>query len=210
MKNKTWTILGAGNFIYDILDAINSNHGETRCIVLNQAIDRKVLGKVPGRIKVLEIAAFRPMTDFYFFGFVDPNKEPFLEAVKPHNLIYPNLVHHFSYLADGVEMGEGNFIGAGVVIAPNVKFGNFNFVNRSASVGHDTKISNFNHLGPGCTVAGQCKIGNKNFLGAGSTVIESIQIKDQITIGAGGVVTKNISEIGTYAGVPVQKLNQPS
>lgn len=206
MTTKTWTIFGAGNNINDINDAIESNYQKLKLIVLNMELDEETLNRIPRAIKIIDVKNFKPSTDCYFFGFVDPNKQPLLEILKKFKLTFPNLIHKFSYVAKTAEMGEGNFVGAGAVIAPNVKLGDFNFVNRSASIGHDTKVSSFNHFGPACTVAGRCKIGNKNLLGAGSTIIDGIEIKDEITIGAGGVITKNIWERGTYVGLPVKKI----
>lgn len=206
MKTKNWTIFGAGNLINDIIDAIESTDQRAAVVVLNMELDKAILEKIPRSIKIIHLNDFAPATDFYFFGFRVPDKKPLLESLKKFNLSYSNLVHKFSYVAKTVEMGQGNFIGAGVVLAPNVKLGDFNFVNRSASIGHGTEILHFNHFGPGCTVAGGCKIGSRNFLGTQSALINNVQIKDDITIGAGGIVVKDILEAGTYAGVPVRKL----
>jgi len=206
MKSKAWTIFGAGNFIHDIIDAIESGGQRAAVLVLNMELDKKILKKIPRSVKIVPLNDFAPSTDFYVFGFINPNKNLFLEGLKRYKLRYSNLIHKFSYLAKTVEMGQANFIGAGVVLAPNVKLGDFNFVNRSASIGHDAEIFHFNHFGPGCTVAGGCKIGNRNFLGTRSALINDITIGDDITVGAGGVVIKDILEPGTYAGVPVRKL----
>jgi sugar O-acyltransferase (sialic acid O-acetyltransferase NeuD family) len=206
MKTKTWTILGAGNFVHDILDAIESKSQMAESLVLNMTLEKKILEKIPRSIKIVHLSDFAPSTDFYIFGFINPNKNAFLEDTKKFNLSYSNLIHEFSYVAKTVEMGHGNFIGAGVVLAPNVKLGDFNFVNRSVSIGHDTEILHYNHFGPGCTVAGECRIGNRNFLGVRSAIINSVTIKDDITVGAGGIVIEDILESGTYAGVPVRKL----
>ena len=43
-------------------------------------------------------------------------------------------------------MGQGNFVGAGAVLAPNVTLGDFNYINRTASIGHDTRAGSFNHF----------------------------------------------------------------
>jgi sugar O-acyltransferase (sialic acid O-acetyltransferase NeuD family) len=206
MKTKTWTIFGAGNLINDIADAIESRDQRAEFLVLNMELDKKVREKLSGSIKIQHFNDFAPSTDFYFFGFINPNKKPFLESLKKFKLLYSNLIHKFSYVAKTVEMGQGNFVGAGVVLAPHVKLGDFNFINRSASIGHDAEILDFNHFGPGCTVAGDCKIGNRNFLGTRSALINKVRIKDDITVGAGGIVIKDILESGTYAGVPVGKL----
>jgi sugar O-acyltransferase (sialic acid O-acetyltransferase NeuD family) len=206
MKTKTWTIFGAGNLINDIIDAIESRDQRAAVLVLNMELDKKILEKIPRSIKIIHFADFVPSTDFYFFGFRVPNKKPLLESLKKFKLRYANLIHKFSYVAKTVEMGQGNFIGAGVVLAPNVKLGDFNFVNRSVSIGHDTEIFHFNHFGPGCTVAGECKIGNRSFLGTRSALINNVKIGDDVTVGAGGIVIKDILESGTYAGVPARKL----
>lgn len=206
MGTKSWTVFGAGNLINDIHDAIESNHQRLKLIVLNMEGSTELLNKIPPSIHVISIDNFEPSTDHYFFGFINPNKKPLVESLKKYNLTYSNLVHKFSYVSNTVETGQGNFIGAGAVIASHVKLGDFNYINRLSSIGHDTVVSGCNHFGPGCTVAGRCKIGNKNFFGTGSAVIDGLEIGDDITIGAGGVVLKSITEKGTYAGVPIRKI----
>ncbi len=39
-----------------------------------------------------------------------------------------------------------------------------------------------------------------------STVIDGTEIGNEITIGAGGVVIREVTEKGTYVGVPVRKI----
>jgi sugar O-acyltransferase (sialic acid O-acetyltransferase NeuD family) len=206
MSVKTWTIFGTGYFINDINDAVESNEQRIEVLVLNMVLNADIMKRIPAHIKVINIADFKPSTDFYIFGFLNPDKQPFIELLRGYDLHFHNLVHQRSYVAGSVDMGKGNFIGAGAVIAPNVKIGDFNYINRNASVGHDTVINNFNHIGPGCNIAGLCRIGNNNYFGIGSTIIDTIEIKDSITIGAGGVVVDNISDIGSYVGVPVKKI----
>lgn len=206
MKIRTWTIFGAGELIGDIFDAIESRGQQTKSIVLNMELDRKILGKIPSSIPITKLEDFRPTADYYFCGFINYNKRPLLECLQKYNLSFFNLIHKFSYVPRSVEMGQGNYIGAGVVLAANIQLGDFNFVNRAASIGHDTKISSYNHFGPGCTIAGNCRIGNRNCFYTRSSVINNLEIKDDIIIGAGGVVVDNILEAGTYVGVPSRKL----
>jgi sugar O-acyltransferase (sialic acid O-acetyltransferase NeuD family) len=207
MISKTWTIFGAGHFFNDINDAIESNNQKCKLLVLNMELSEEILRKIPSHIKVIDIANFKPSTDYYLFGFLNPDKKPFLDLLRGFDVPLSNLSHKYSYVAGTVMMGNGNFVGAGAVVAPNVSIGDFNYINRNASVGHDTVIGDFNHIGPGSAVAGLCKIGNRNFLGIGSIVRDKIEIKDRVTIGAGGVVVNNILEKGTYIGIPVKKIN---
>jgi sugar O-acyltransferase (sialic acid O-acetyltransferase NeuD family) len=205
MRTNTWTIFGAGELIYDIIDAVASRGQRVEYIVLNMDINRSLLERIPEEIKIIRLDEFYPSTDYYFFGFVDPNKRPLLAGLKQYNLKYANLIHGHSYVPENVKMGEGNYVGAGVVVATYVELGNFNFVNRAASIGHDTKILDFNEIGPGCTIAGRCNIGNRNRLYSGCVVINNVRMGDEITVGAGGVVLKDILEAGTYVGVPARK-----
>jgi acetyltransferase-like isoleucine patch superfamily enzyme len=216
MGNRTWTIFGAGNLIGDFIDAVESRSEQVEYVVLNLELDEKILGKIPASIKIVKLSEFEPpnlgasrfeaLTDFNFFGFVDPNKKPFLDSLKKYNLTFSNLVHEFSYLPKNIKMGQGNYIGAGVVLASNVVLGDFNYINRMASIGHDTRVRDFNEFGPGCTVAGNCSIGSRNHFFSGSVLINNITIRDEVVVGAGGVVIKDTPESGTYIGVPVKKI----
>jgi sugar O-acyltransferase (sialic acid O-acetyltransferase NeuD family) len=206
LRKPTWTIFGVGNLIGDLIDAIESRHQKADNVVLNMDPDETKMRSIPPTTKIIELNEFKPSTDFYIFGFVDPNKESFLSSLRRYNLRYSNLIHKFSYVPKNVSMGEGNFIGAGVVLATHIKMGDFNYINRSASIGHDTHLLSFNELGPGCTIAGNCEIGCKNHFYSGSVVINNMHIGDNITIGAGGVVIRDILEPGIYTGVPAKKL----
>lgn len=208
MNKSTWTLFGVGNFIYDVVDAIGENNGIVRTVVLNQKLDKVILEKIPSKAEIIDIKDFRPKTTFYFFGFMELNKEPLIEQLTPYNLIFPNLIHPFSSVSPTAQLGKGNFVGAGAVIGPHARLGNFNIVNRMASIGHESKAGSLNHFGPGAVVTGQCTIGNKNFFGANATVTKTIMIGNGITLGAGAVAVKNISKQGVYAGVPARPLKK--
>lgn len=208
MKIKTWTIFGAGELIGDIIDAVESRHQKVKSIVLNMDLDSKILSRVPRSIPIIRMEDFQPEADYYFCGFINFNKKHLLEHLQKYKLSFSNLIHKFSHVPRSVEIGQGNYIGAGVVLAANVQLGNFNFVNRAASIGHDTRIMHYNHFGPGCVIAGNCFIGSRNCFYTRSAVINKLEIKDDIIVGAGGVVVNDILNPGTYVGVPARKVNK--
>jgi sugar O-acyltransferase (sialic acid O-acetyltransferase NeuD family) len=199
---QTWTIFGAGNFLEDIIDCIEISHGAVAQVVLNQEVGIEISKP----IKTFE--EFTPYTDFYFFGFVSPNKENLLEKIwdKYPNISFANLIHPHAYISKTSNMGMGNYVGPGAVIGPKTQLGSFNYINRAASIGHHTKIEDFNHIGPSCTVCGRVNIGNKNYLGAASAVRDGICIKRNVKLGIGAIAVKDILEEGTYIGVPAKKL----
>lgn len=115
------------------------------------------------------------------------------------------LVHPSAVIGLGVTIGEGSAVIAGAVINPMAKVGRGCIINTRASVDHDCEIGDLAHIAPGATVAGEAKIGARTWIGAGATVINGVSISADCTIGAGAVVVKDITEVGTYIGVPAKK-----
>ncbi len=198
-----------GNFVHDVFDAIEASGDAPTCLVLNVPLDTARIERSHPHLRILPIEEFSPDTDCYTFGFVDPNKGPLLERLAVHRLDFANLVHPRAYLARGAALERGNFIGAGSVVGPNACMGAFNFVNRLASIGHDTRVGSFNHFGPGATVAGRCTIGDRNFFGTGSSVIDACLVTDDVVLGAGAVAVRDLTESGTYVGVPAKRRALP-
>ncbi len=62
----------------------------------------------------------------------------------------------------------------------------------------------FCHVAVGAHLCGTVTIGNATWIGAGATVSNNVNICGECTIGAGAVVVKDITEPGTYIGVPAR------
>ncbi len=116
------------------------------------------------------------------------------------------LVHPNAVIGENVVLGEGTVVMAGAVINPCVTIGNGCIINTCASVDHDCVVGDFAHVSVGAHVAGTVTIGENTCIGAGATVINNVNICGGCTIGAGSVVVKDITETGTYIGVPVKRL----
>ena len=107
---------------------------------------------------------------------------------------------------DAVVIGEGSIVMAGAVINPGTKIGRGVIVNTSSSVDHDCRIGDFVHIAVGAHLCGTVTAGEKTWIGAGATVINNISICNDCMIGAGAVIVKDITEQGTYVGVPARFL----
>jgi sugar O-acyltransferase (sialic acid O-acetyltransferase NeuD family) len=103
-------------------------------------------------------------------------------------------------------IGNSSMLMRGSVITTNVKLGLSNLVNINATIGHDSIFGDFCTLSPGCNIAGNVRIGNRVYFGMGSNVIEGLHICNDVIIGAGAVVVKDITEPGTYVGIPAKKI----
>lgn len=203
--NTKWVIFGAGNFIFDIIDAIEANNQTVDSIVLNSPIHSTLKKKIT--IPTISIENFKPKSNtHYIFGFLDPNKTPLINLLKSYNLEFTNLIHPLAYISKNVSIGVGNYFGPGVIIGPNSKIGNFNYFNRGALIGHDVAIKDFNHFGPGAVICGLCTIANTCNFGAGTVVNDGLTICSQCKTGSLAGITKDITTAGTYVGLPAKKL----
>ncbi|NMB64651.1 MAG: hypothetical protein GYA16_07255 [Spirochaetes bacterium] len=91
-------------------------------------------------------------------------------------------------------------------IGPFCKIGDNNIINNGAIIDHEVSIGNHCHLAPNSTISGRTLIGDYVFLGVGATIIDKLKVCSNVTIGAGAVVTKDITEPGTYVGVPAVRI----
>ncbi len=127
-------------------------------------------------------------------------KERYTDRVQPI-LIHPNAV-----IAEGVKIGSGTVVMAGVVVNPGVRIGEGVIINTCSSVDHDCTISDYVHISVGSHLSGTVNVGGDTWIGAGATVSNNVNICGNCMIGAGAVVIKDIVEEGTYVGVPTRKV----
>ena len=74
-------------------------------------------------------------------------------------------------------------------------------------VSHDVTVGDFFTSGPKTTLAGSVTVGHRVTLGAASTLLPGVSICDDVVVGAGAVVNKDITEPGTYVGVPAKRIS---
>lgn len=119
-----------------------------------------------------------------------------------------SVVSQYAHIGMEAEIGRGTFVSANAYVAPQAKVGYNSIINTGSVVEHEVKIGNHTHIAPHTTVCGRAEIGNHVFCGAGSIVIDKIRICDHVIIGAGAVVKEDITEPGTYVGVPARKIKE--
>lgn len=122
-------------------------------------------------------------------------------------LSYVTLIHPTASIGINVEIKKGTVVMPMTVVNACATIGEFCVINSGAVVEHDCKIGDFTLIAPNATVCGVCNIGNEVYMGAGSVVKQVINICDNVTTGSGSVIVKDITEPGTYIGVPVKKIN---
>lgn len=115
-------------------------------------------------------------------------------------------IHPSAVISPSVVIGEGTCVMPNAVINNSAVIGKGCIINTCASVDHDDVIGDFVHISCGARLAGTVTVGKSTWVGIGSTVSNNISIGSDIMIGAGAVVVKDITEEGTYIGVPARKI----
>lgn len=128
-------------------------------------------------------------------------RQRFMEEVDTVNLIHPNAT-----VAKSVTLGKGIAVMAGAVINPSVKIDDGSIINTCASVDHDCSLGKYVHVSVGAHIAGTCSIGDRTWIGAGAIINNNINVCSDCMIGSGTVVIDDITEPGTYVGVPAKRI----
>jgi len=122
-------------------------------------------------------------------------KIPFLTYIHPSCVISKS-----SNIKEGVIMLPGCIVDHDVCIEENV------FMHLSCTVSHNTIVKRHTYLSPEVKIAGFSHIGEKCNMGINTTVSDRIKVCDFVRTGACAVVVKDITEPGTYVGVPARKI----
>ncbi len=129
----------------------------------------------------------------------------FIERLLEKGASVPTLIHPNAVVGACVEIGVGTAVMAGAVINPCAKIGKGVIVNTCSSIDHDCVIGDYCHIAVGVRIAGTVHVGDNVFWGSGAVVKNNINVCNDCTIGAGAAVVKDITEKGTYVGVPAKK-----
>lgn len=115
-------------------------------------------------------------------------------------------IHPSAQIAVDTHIGEGTVVMANAVINTSARIGRHCIINTGAVIEHDNRIADYVHVSPNAALCGTVSVGEMTHIGAGATVKNNTSICRDVVIGAGGVVVKDITESGTYVGVPAKKI----
>lgn len=156
---------------------------------------------------LLPISQFNPEEYQIMIAIGDSKKRNEIVDKLPKETKYFSFIHPTTLIMDeNIQIGRGSFIGAYSILTTNIQIGKHAILNRGNQIGHDCIIGDFFSAMPGSIVSGNVQIGNRVYLGTNSSIIEKKYLLHDIVIGANGVVVDDITEEGTYVGVPVKKI----
>ena len=114
-------------------------------------------------------------------------------------------VHPAAVVSPSAVIGEGTVVMPNAVINADAVVGNHCIVNTGAVVEHDNKLGDYVHISVGAKLGGTVSVGDRTWIGIGACVSNNTNICSDSMIGAGAAVVKDITEAGTYVGVPAKK-----
>lgn len=133
-------------------------------------------------------------------------REKIQKKLEAEGASIPVLIHPSAVIGEKVELDSGTVVMAGAVINCCTRIGKGCIINTGATVDHDNIIEDFVHISPGSHLAGTVKVEHGTWLGIGSIVSNNVNITSGCEVGAGALVLKDITEPGTYVGVPVRRV----
>jgi len=137
----------------------------------------------------------------------DPNSRKDIVERLPKSTKYFSFIHDsVQILGNDVLIEDGSIICAGCILTTNIKIGSHAHLNLHTTIGHDCEIGDYFTTAPGAKVSGNCKIQECVYIGTNASIKEKISINSFVTIGLNAGVVKNITESGTYVGVPAKRI----
>lgn len=122
------------------------------------------------------------------------------------SLRFATLIDPTVQYSKSVEIGEGSILCAGTVLTVDIYIGRHVIINLNTTVGHDSDLNNYVTLYPGVNLSGGTALGECAEIGTGAQVLQGLGVRAGAIVGAGAVVTKDITEAGTYVGIPARRV----
>jgi sugar O-acyltransferase (sialic acid O-acetyltransferase NeuD family) len=154
----------------------------------------------------LPLSQFDPTKYIAMVAVADSRNRYDITQRLPKETQFFTFVHPTVLLMDGIEIGEGSFIGAYSILTTNIKIGKHAILNRGNHIGHDCRIGNYFSAMPGSIVSGNVTIHDMVYMGNNSSIREKLSIHSMVTIGMNTGVVKHIEESGVYVGSPLLKI----
>ena len=129
-----------------------------------------------------------------------------MDSLCDIGVTFATLIAPEAVVSQDVVLGSGTVVMPGAIINTGARIGKGVIINTASSVDHDCLVGDFCHVSVGAHLCGEAILGDRVWIGAGATIINCIDICADCMIGAGAVVIRNITEAGTYIGVPAKKV----
>jgi sugar O-acyltransferase (sialic acid O-acetyltransferase NeuD family) len=190
-------LIGAGGFAREIRAEVVINYGNT----LKMYVDDEYC--IEGLYRISE---FDPKSQSALIAVGNPADKKILLAKLPEETEFWNYISPRAYVINNITIGKGTIICAGTIITDNVIIGNHVHLNLHTTIGHDAVLGDFVTTAPNVNISGNVTIKDGVYLGTASCIKEKLTICEDVVLGMNASVVKDITESGTYVGIPAKKI----
>lgn len=163
-----------------------------------------ILGKLDDLVTQYKSGVFDELINAIGFTRMEYRIELFERFEK--NIPFARFIHSSCLVDSTAKIGIGVVLFPGCVIDRNVSIKNNVFLHVGCIISHDSIICENSYLSPNTTTAGFVEIGEGCNIGVSTTISDRVKICNGVRTGAGTVVVRDITESGTYVGVPCRKI----
>lgn len=166
---------------------------------------------IPAGTRVLDVPVLGPTDDYIRYP-----DHPFLIAIgnntvrrliaEKTEVRWATVIHPRATVSPYAKLGEGTMVMPNATVNAGAILGRHCIVNTGAVVEHDNILEDFVHISPNAALGGTVRVGAETHIGIGACVRNNINICGGCSIGAGAAVVRDISEPGTYIGVPARRM----
>lgn len=208
MKEKPLILVGGGGHCKSVIEAAESVGREIKGILdLPQYSGEECLGyRVIGSDS--DIPLHTDECEFIVtLGFIKnpEHRDALHRIIEDAGGKLGTVIASTAHVSRYAEIAPGTAVLHNANVNAGARIGKGCIINTGANIEHDAYIGDFCHVSTGAMVNGDCKIGNSTFIGSGAVIANGISITDNAIVGAGAVVCSDITEKGTYVGVPARK-----
>lgn len=191
-------LIGGGGHCRSVIDSIDKSLFDDIGIVDNSIPIGEVVNGVPVIGRDNDLCKLHKQGFQYVFvsvGSIGNTKlrEKLVDYSKKIGFQFINVIDSTAILSKHVKLGQGIFIGKGVIINCNSIIGSYSIINTGAIVEHECNIGQYVHIAPGSVLAGGVKIGNHTHIGMNSSLLQNINIGENCMVGARSVVLSDLS-----------------
>lgn len=195
-------LIGGGGHAKVVIDCVRSSGGQVVGILDDSIeagtliLDVPVLGKIKDHTKYLQ----------HQFLIAIGNNNIRRRFSQELQVKWYTALHTSSVISPHVSIGAGTVVMPRAIINAGAMIGSHCIINTGVIVEHDNLIEDYVHLSPAAALGGTVSVGKETHIGIGAAVRNNIHICGGCTIGAGAAVVKDITEPGTYVGVPARRM----
>jgi len=115
-----------------------------------------------------------------------------------------NCIAPTAWVAPGVKLGRGIFLGPGVVVNTGTQIGDNVIVNTMSSIDHDCTIGADTQITVGVTLGAHLDIGRGCYFGMKSCVLSQLTLGDEVEVMAGALVVRAAPSRVLLGGAPAR------